>query len=261
MDLIEAIILGIVQGLTEFLPVSSSGHIEIVEYLMGDGLDQDHGMLMTVLLHVATALSTMIFFRDQIKRIIMQMVKEKDFTYALYIILSMIPAVVVGLVFDDVLDAMFNRQILLVASMLIVTGLLLLYADRQHITDKPVNSLRAIIIGIAQAVAVIPGISRSGATISTALLLNVDREQAAQFSFLMVIPLIFGKMAKDLIGESITLTHEPTYYIVGFICAFVVGLLACQFMVGIVKVAKLKYFSYYCFIIGGGILAFNVIGN
>ena len=260
MDLLEAIILGIVQGLTEFLPVSSSGHIEIVEYLMGDAFEEDHGMLMTVLLHVATALSTVIFFRQQIKDIVLQMVNGKDFKYAMYIILSMIPAVIVGLLFDDILEAMFNRQIVLVACMLLVTGLLLLYADRQHISDQPITGIKALIIGIAQAIAVLPGISRSGATISTALLLKIDREQAAQFSFLMVIPLIFGKLAKDLIGDPIVLTHTPAYYITGFVMAFVVGLLACKFMVGVVKVAKLKYFSFYCFIIGGGILAFSLLG-
>lgn len=261
MDLIEAIILGIVQGLTEFLPVSSSGHIEIVEYLMGDALEQDHGMLMTVLLHCATAFSTIIFFRKEIVGIVNRMISEQDFRYALHIIISMVPAVIIGLMFDDILDVMFNRQIVLVACMLLVTGFLLLYADRQHITNLPVNGGRAFLIGLAQAVAVIPGISRSGATISTALLLKVDREKAAQFSFLMVIPLIFGKMAKDLLGESIVLTHTPSYYLVGFVMAFVVGLLACKFMVGIVKVAKLKYFSYYCFIIGGGILAFNLLAG
>ncbi len=261
MDIIEAIILGIVQGLTEFLPVSSSGHIEIVEYLMGDDLDQGNGMLMTVLLHFATALSTVIFFRSDILKLIKGIFSKEHSSYILFILISMIPAVGVGLFFEELLEVMFDRQIKLVGGMLIVTGLLLLYAGRKHETFGKIDGPRAIVIGLAQAIAMLPGISRSGATISTALLLNVERSEAARFSFLMVIPLIFGKIAKDLIGGEIVLQQTTSYYFTGFIFAFVVGLLACKFMVEIVKKAKLKYFSYYCFIIGGGIIALSLFSQ
>jgi len=259
MDLLEAIILGIVQGLTEFLPVSSSGHIEIVEYLMGDELNRGNGMLMTVILHFATALSTVVYFRNDILKLIKGMFTKEHSSYILYILISMVPAVIIGLFFEDFLEALFDRQIRLVGAMLIVTGLLLLYAGRKHLTSGKVDGSKAIVIGLAQAVALLPGISRSGATISTSLLLNVERAEAARFSFLMVIPLIFGKIAKDLIGGEIVLEQSTSYYFIGFIFAFIVGLLACKFMVGIVKKAKLKYFSYYCFIIGGGIIALSLM--
>jgi len=259
MDLLEAIILGIVQGLTEFLPVSSSGHIEIVEYLMGDELNRGNGMLMTVILHFATALSTVVYFRNDILKLIKGMFTKEHSSYILYILISMVPAVIIGLFFEDFLEALFDRQIRLVGAMLIVTGLLLLYAGRKHLTSGKVDGSKAIVIGLAQAVALLPGISRSGATISTSLLLNVERAEAARFSFLMVIPLIFGKIAKDLIGGDIVLEQSTSYYFIGFIFAFIVGLLACKFMVGIVKKAKLKYFSYYCFIIGGGIIALSLM--
>lgn len=254
MDLLEAIVLGIVQGLTEFLPVSSSGHLEIVKYLIGDDVTASQSMFMTVLLHFATALSTIVYFRKSILSILV----NKEFKYIGFIIVSMIPAVFIGLAFDDIIESFFDRKIVFVAAMLLVTGILLLFADFHKKTDEGISWFKAIVVGLAQAVAILPGISRSGATIATSLLLNIDRAEAARFSFLMVIPLIFGKMAKDLISKDIILAHSASYYSVGFIAAFVAGLLACGLMVNFVKKAKLRYFSYYCFLVGVVIIGLHL---
>ncbi len=246
MNILEALVLGVVQGLTEFLPVSSSGHLEIVKYLIGDDVTASQSMFMTVLLHFATALSTMVYFRKSIVSVLV----NREIQYIGFIILSMIPAVFVGLMFDDIIESFFSQKIVLVAGMLLITGLLLLFADHHKKTDESITAGKALLIGVAQAIAILPGISRSGATIASSLLLNVDRAEAARFSFLMVIPLIFGKMAKDLISSDIVLAHPTSYYSVGFVSAFVAGLFACGLMVNIVKRAKLRYFSYYCFVVG-----------
>jgi undecaprenyl-diphosphatase len=163
----------------------------------------------------------------------------------------MIPAALVGVLFEEQIDALFGGRILLVGSMLVITGLLLFIADKAKNTTKSVNFSQSLIIGIAQAIAILPGISRSGATISTSVLLGIDREKAARFSFLMVVPLIFGKMAKDILsGEIATESASFIPLIVGFIAAFLTGLIACKWMISLVKKSQLKYFSYYCFSIG-----------
>ena len=252
MEILKAVILGIIQGLTEFLPVSSSGHLELGKYFMQDDSLAEESMMMTVVLHAATALSTIVVFRKDIAEILgglFQFKYNEETEFSLKIIVSMIPAVVVGLLFEEEMEALFDKNILLVGFMLIVTGLLLFLADRAKLTDKKVTFKSALLIGIAQAIAILPGISRSGATISTSVLLNIDRGRAARFSFLMVVPLILGKMAKDLLDDNFTaVVTDYGALAAGFIAAFVTGLFACTWMIKIVKNSKLKYFSYYCFL-------------
>ncbi len=254
MGFIEAIILGIVQGLTEFLPVSSSGHLELAKAMLGDESLPSESMLMTVVLHAATALSTIVVYRKDIAEILAGLLKFENnasWRFALYVVISMIPAAFVGLMFEEELEQLFDKNILLVGMMLLLTGLLLFLADKARKTDKDVGSVNAIIIGISQAIAILPGISRSGATISTSVLLSIDRERAARFSFLMVVPLILGKIAKDILsGDLAASTTESSHLIAGFIAAFIAGLFACRWMIALVKRSKLVYFSIYCFIVG-----------
>lgn len=249
---LRSIILGIIQGLTEFLPVSSSGHLEIAKYFLGDTSLAEQSMLMTVSLHAATALSTVVVFRKDIGRIIAGLFQKswnEEKIFSLKIIISMIPAALIGLLFESEIEQLFDRRILLVCGMLVLTGLLLLLADRAKNTARPVNYRDALIIGIAQAIAILPGISRSGATISTSVLLGIDREKAARFSFLMVVPLIMGKMAKDLMDGTLQETSVHALpLLAGFIAAFATGTLACVWMIRLVKQSKLTYFSIYCWV-------------
>jgi len=252
MDYIQALILGIIQGLTEFLPVSSSGHLELGKAILGSVPEEN--LTFTVVLHFATALSTILVFRKDITQLIMGLIQFKnndEFKFSLKIVLSMIPAALVGVLLEDELDAMFNGNVFFVGCMLILTAGLLLLADKAKNTGKALSKKNAFIIGISQAIAILPGISRSGATISTAVLLGVDKEQSARFSFLMVVPLIFGKIAKDILGGEINLSSSETMpMLVGFIAAFMTGLLACTWMIKLVKNSKLSYFSVYCLIVG-----------
>ena len=252
MDYIQALILGIIQGLTEFLPVSSSGHLELGKAVLGSVPEEN--LTFTVVLHFATALSTIIIFRKDIVTLLkglFQFKNNQEFQFALKIVLSMIPAALVGVLLEDELDAMFNGNVFFVGCMLILTAGLLLLADKAKKTDKTLSIKSAVIIGISQAIAILPGISRSGATISTSVLLGVDKEQSARFSFLMVVPLIFGKIAKDILGGDISLSStEAMPMLVGFLAAFFTGLLACTWMIKLVKNSKLSYFSIYCLIVG-----------
>jgi len=256
-ELIEPVVLGIIQGLTEFLPVSSSGHLEIAKYLFGDQQVGEESMLMTVVLHFATALSTVVVFRKEVFEILaglFKFEKNEQLNFSVIIIVSMIPAAIVGIKFEDKIEELFNGQLLLVGLMLVVTGVLLLLADRAKHTDKIVGLWSALLVGISQAIAILPGISRSGATISSCVLLGIDREKAARFSFLMVVPLIFGKIAKDVIdavrsGEPFAAEGQAIPLAVGFIAAFITGMIACIWMIKLVKNAKLSYFSIYCFIV------------
>ena len=263
MEIINAIILGIIQGLTEFLPVSSSGHLEIAKAILGENKVGEESLLMTVVLHFATALSTIIIFRKDILEILSGLLQFKNndsFWFSLKIVLSMIPAAFVGVFFNDEIEALFGGALTLVGSMLLVTGLLLLLADKAKASAKKVGIKHAILIGISQAIAILPGISRSGATISTAVLLGIDKEKAARFSFLMVVPLIFGKMAKDILSGDIQ--YETTTFIplvIGFIFAFLTGMFACKWMIKLVKNSQLKYFAYYCFAIGGIVIATSLL--
>lgn len=254
MDTLEAIILGIIQGLTEFLPVSSSGHLEIAKAIFGDTSVPEESLTFTVILHFATALSTIVIFRKEIAEILSGLLQFKwneQTEFSLKIIASMVPAVIVGLLFEKQLEAFFGGKLLLVGAMLIVTALLLLLADKAKNTNKNVSFKDAAIIGISQAIAMLPGISRSGATISTSVLLGIDREKSARFSFLMVVPLIFGKVAKDLLSGDISFESSQTLpMLAGFSSAFIAGLLACTWMITLVKKSKLSYFSIYCAIVG-----------
>ena len=254
MDIIEAIILGIIQGLTEFLPVSSSGHLELAKAILGDTSVPEESLTFTVVLHFATALSTLVIFRKEVAEIIKGLFQFKwndEFKFSVKIILSMIPAVFVGLLFEEELESFFGGKILLVGVMLLITALLLLLADKAKNTNKEVTFSNSVIIGISQAIAMLPGISRSGATISTSVLLGIDRTRAAKFSFLMVVPLIFGKIGKDLLGGDLSFHSSDIIPIsAGFIAAFFAGLLACKWMIALVKKSKLSYFSLYCAIVG-----------
>lgn len=263
MGLIEAIILGIIQGLTEFLPVSSSGHLELAKAILGDATVPKESMAFTILLHGATALSTIVVYRKDIGVIIkglFQSTWNEEKIFSAKIILSMIPAAVVGVLFNEELEVLFSGQVLLVGMMLIVTGLLLFLADRAKSTNKPVSFQSSLLIGVSQAIAILPGISRSGATISTAVLLGIDKEKAARFSFLMVVPLILGKMAKDLLdGGADFGSLSGMVLFSGFSSAFIAGVLACTWMISLVKKSKLKYFAYYCFAAGTLAIALNLI--
>lgn len=254
MEIIDALLLGIIQGLTEFLPVSSSGHLELGKAILGDQSIPEESLLFTVVLHFATALSTIVIFRKDIFSIFRGVLLFKwneDIEFILKIGASMIPAVVIGLFFEDQLEQLFGSNVLLVGSMLIITGVLLFFADKAKNTNKSVSFKNAFIIGISQAIAMLPGISRSGATISTSVLLGNDKTKAARFSFLMVVPLIFGKIAKDLLSGDLSFTSSSIGSLsIGFIAAFVSGLFACQWMISLVKKSKLTYFSIYCFIVG-----------
>lgn len=258
METLDALILGAIQGLTEFLPVSSSGHIELGKAVLGTDIgNKEENLLFTVIVHFATALSTIIVFRKDVMELIKGLFSFKwneETQFLSKIVLSMIPAVIIGLLFEEELEKLFEGQIILVGFMLIITGLLLFLAGRAKKTEKDVTWKDAIIIGLSQAIAMLPGVSRSGATISTSVLLGNDRAKAARFSFLMVVPLIFGKIAKDSLdvikGDVIIDTVSTTPLIVGFLAAFIVGLLACTWMISLVRKAKLHYFSYYCFAVG-----------
>ena len=263
MEIINAIILGIIQGLTEFLPVSSSGHLEIAKAILGEGKVGEESLLMTVVLHFATALSTIIIFRKDLIEIfsgLFQFKNNESFQFSLKIVLSMIPAALVGVFFNDEIEALFGGALTLVGGMLLITGLLLFLADTAKASEKQVGIKDAILVGISQAIAILPGISRSGATISTAVLLGIDKEKAARFSFLMVVPLIFGKMAKDILSGEISATDTNFLVLfIGFIFAFLTGMLACKWMIKLVKSSQLKYFAYYCFAIGGIVIATSLI--
>tara|TARA_B100000795_G_scaffold92606_2_gene67713 strand:- start:7974 stop:8768 length:795 start_codon:yes stop_codon:yes gene_type:complete len=254
MEALDAIILGVIQGFTEFLPVSSSGHLELGKAILGDNSIPEESLLFTVILHFATALSTIVVFRKDIVEIITSLLKfswNEQTQFVSKIIISMLPAVMIGLFFEEELESFFGGNIAFVGAMLLVTALLLWLADRSKNTGKPVTFKSALIIGLSQAVAMLPGISRSGATISTSVLLGNDKSKAARFSFLMVIPLIFGKIAKDLLGGE--LTTQATNFTtlgLGFIAAFISGLIACTWMIKLVKKSKLSYFAMYCVVVG-----------
>ena len=254
MDVITAVLLGIIQGLTEFLPISSSGHLEIAKTILGDNSLPKESLLMTLVLHGATALSTIVVFRKDIQEIfqgLFQFERNDAFYFSLKIITSMIPAVFVGLFFEDFITDVFHKNILLVGLMLWVTALLLYLANRAEVTEKDLNIKSALGIGIIQAIAILPGISRSGATIALGVILGIDKSKAARFSFLMVIPLIFGSMAKSILEIDSQVSEISILSLsLGFIAAFITGILACKWMIEWVKNSKLWYFSVYCLVAG-----------
>lgn len=262
MELIDAILLGIIQGLTEFLPVSSSGHLELGKALLGDDSLPEDSLLFTVVVHFATALSTIIIFRKEVMSLLSGLLsfrRNEETEFCLKIVLSMVPAVFIGLAFEEELESLFTENLLLVGSMLWVTALLLYLADRAKHTGHPVTYVNAFIIGISQAIAILPGISRSGATISTSVLLGVDKSKAARFSFLMVVPLILGKIAKDITSGELTYeTGQAIPMMAGFLAAFIAGLFACTWMIRLVRNSKLTSFAIYCMIIGAIAIGYSI---
>jgi undecaprenyl-diphosphatase len=245
-DILKHFLLGIIQGLTEFLPVSSSGHIELTKFFLG--FEPENNLLFTVVVHFATALSTIVVFRQEIIKIFKGLLSRDTSTirFSGYIIISMIPAALIGVFLDDLIESFFDGMVLLVICCLLISAFLLIVADASRYTNKHIGWKEAIIIGIAQAIAILPGISRSGATIATSVILKVNREEAARFSFLMVVPLIFGKMAKDVMDGALTdadIHLLPLF--VGFIAAFFVGIIACNWMIKLVVKSNLKIFSFY----------------
>lgn len=261
MEIIDAIILGIIQGLTEFLPVSSSGHLELGKTILGDESVPEESLLFTVVMHFATALSTLVIFRKEVFEILRGLFQFKwneETQFSLKIILSMVPAVFLGLFFEEQLEALFGENLQLVGFMLLVTALLLFLADRAKDTQKSVSYPNAFIIGLSQAIAMLPGISRSGATISTSVLLGIDKTRAAKFSFLIVVPLIFGSIAKTLFEGKITLESDQLIPLsAGFTAAFVAGLIACTWMISLVKKSKLSYFAIYCLLVGAAAIVYS----
>ena len=265
MSWLEALILGIVQGLTEFLPVSSSGHLTLLSNLFG--LSGESNLTLIVVLHVATVLSTLTILWKEIVWIFKDLLAKQSWKsyyglnngtkYAINILISMIPVAIVGFFFKDKIEEIFGSGLLIVGIMLIVTALLLAFAyfakprQREHI-----SGWHAFIIGIGQAIAVMPGLSRSGTTIATGLLLGNKKENLAQFSFLMVIPPVLGEALLDVIdisqqGFSAAMDGiSAGTLIIGFIAAFITGCLACKWMINIVKKGKLIWFAIYCVIIG-----------
>jgi len=253
MNWLEALILGLVQGLTEFLPVSSSGHLELGKYILN--INPEKSLVFTVVVHGATVLSTIVVFYKDIFTLIKGVFAFKwneETQYIFKLAFSMIPVAIVGLFFKDEVEALFSGNIVFVGSMLLVTSVLLTFTFFAKSNTRNINFLDAFVIGIAQALAVIPGISRSGSTISTGLLIGNKRELVTRFSFLMVLVPIIGANVKDIMDGGMT-SNEGIGVIplvVGFLAAFVSGLFACKWMIKIVNKGKLIYFAIYTAIVG-----------
>lgn len=254
MSILEAIVLGIIQGLTEFLPVSSSGHIELGKALLGVELEDD--LTFSIIVHFATVLSTIVVFRKQIGQLIRSFFTFKwneDNKFISYLFISAVPIVIIGFTLKGWIEELFTGKLILVGLMLLVTAALLLSTTLFQHTKGKLTWWKALIIGLAQAIAILPGISRSGATISTALNLGVNKEKAAQFSFLMVLLPIIGASLlelKDIAESKDSLSIDIMPMFAGFMGAFLSGWLACSLMLKIVKQGKIQYFAYYCIIVG-----------
>lgn len=253
MDWLEALILGLVQGLTEFLPVSSSGHLELGKVVLD--IQAKENTIFAVVVHGATVLSTIVIFRKDVSILLRGLFKFKwneETIYLAKIAFSMIPVLILGFVFSDEVKSLFTGNPVFVGGMLLITASLLLLTYLPKKSRREINFLDALIIGIAQAAAVIPGISRSGATISTGLIIGNKKENIAKFSFLMVLVPIIGANLKDLFTAQTA--NEQTVgagaLIIGFFAAFISGLIACKWMINLVKKGKLLYFAVYCIIVG-----------
>ena len=265
MDWLQALLLGLIQGLTEYLPVSSSGHLAIGSYLFGVESEENLSFIVTV--HVATVLSTFVVLWNEISWILKGLFKfemNDETRYALNILISIIPIGIVGVFFKDDVEAIFGSGLLIVGCMLLITAVLLTFTYYYKPRQKEKISVRdAFIIGLAQAVAVLPGLSRSGSTIATGLLLGNKKETLAKFSFLMVIPPILGEMLLDILkavkGEEAFGGIGTLPLVVGFVAAFISGCLACKWMINIVKRGKLVYFGIYCAIMGAVTIACSLM--
>ena len=256
----QSVILGLIQGLTEFLPVSSSGHLAIGREILGVEASED--LVFEVVVHAATVLATIVVFRKQIWKLLCGLFKFKyndETDYILKICVSMIPVFIVGMFFKDYVEGLFS-SLLVVGIALLVTAMLLYFSDKASAArkDSPASKARngisygqALTVGLGQALAVVPGLSRSGTTISTGLLCGMKREDVAQFSFLMVLVPILGEAFLDIVGGDMAASSISTLpLILGFLAAFVSGLFACRVMIALVKKAKLKWFALYCALVG-----------
>ena len=267
MNWLQALILGLVQGLTEFLPVSSSGHLAIGREILGVEAADD--LVFEIMVHVATVLATIIVFRKQIWKLLCGLFKFKyndETDYILKICVSMIPVFIVGMFFKDKVESMFS-SLLVVGLALVVTAMLLFFSDiyggRGRVAAgqyrNGIGWWQALVIGIGQAFAVIPGLSRSGTTISTGLLCGVKRSDVAQFSFLMVLVPILGEAFLDFVGGDVASSSVGAFpLLVGFLAAFVSGLFACKVMIALVKKAKLRWFALYCALVGLAVIIFTM---
>ena len=267
MSTIEAILLGLIQGLTEYLPVSSSGHLTIVSTLFG--IDGEQNLTFTVAVHIATVLSTLVILWKEIVWILKGLFRwdgkvNAEQRYALAILVSMIPVGIVGVFFKDYVEEIFGAGLFIVGCCLLITAALLIFSYYAKPRQKEnVSLIDAFIIGLAQAAAVLPGLSRSGSTIATGLLLGNKKERLAQFSFLMVIPPILGEALLDIMKAMKEGTEAATAGIgfvplaAGFLTAFISGCLACKWMIGIVRRGKLIYFGIYCAIVGLALIIFG----
>lgn len=252
MEIWEAIVLGAIQGLTEFLPVSSSGHLELANYLLGIHEPNNLGFAMAV--HGATVLSTLVVFRKEIIKIIQGVFKFKlndESVFAINILISLIPIIFIGLMFKETIEGLFTSNLIVVGAMLMLTSALLTFAHYAKPGYNPITPKNAFIIGLAQACAVIPGLSRSGSTISTGLMMGVDRKEVAKFSFLMVLIPIIGMNILEIINM------EPSQegvggvaMLAGALTAFITGTIACKLMIKIVSKGKLLWFAAYCLAVG-----------
>lgn len=265
MDWLQALVLGLLQGLTEYLPVSSSGHLTIGSYLFG--LNGEDNLAFTVVVHVATVFSTLVVLWKEIDWILKGLFKFRmndETKYFINILISMIPVGIVGVFFKDQVEEVFGSGLLIVGCMLIVTAALLVFSYYARPRQREnISPFHAFIIGLAQAVAVLPGLSRSGSTIATGLLLGNKKEKLAQFSFLMVIPPILGEALLDVVkglkGEEAFGGIDALPLIVGFVAAFVSGCVACKWMINIVKKGKLVWFGVYCAIAGAATIVFSFL--
>ncbi len=265
MDWLQALVLGLLQGLTEYLPVSSSGHLTIGSYLFG--LNGEDNLAFTVVVHVATVLSTLVVLWKEIDWILKGLFKFRmndETKYFINILISMIPVGIVGVFFKEQVEEVFGSGLLIVGCMLLVTAALLVFSYYARPRQREnISPLHAFIIGLAQAVAVLPGLSRSGSTIATGLLLGNKKEKLAQFSFLMVIPPILGEALLDVVkglkGEEAFGGIDALPLIVGFVAAFVSGCVACKWMINIVKKGKLVWFGVYCAIAGVATIVFSFL--
>lgn len=253
MNWIEAVILGIVQGLTEFLPISSSGHLEIGKALLGT--NPEGSLTFTVVVHGATVLSIIVVFRKDLYRLAADFFRfqwNESTRYITKLVVSMIPVVILGLLFEEQIERFFTGNLVFVGAMLLVTALLLLFSHYVRSREKQISLPRALVIGVAQALAVLPGISRSGATISTGLMLGGKREEVTRFSFLMVLLPIIGANAKDMMDHSASAFSglDLLPLLAGAVAAFLSGLFACTWMIRIVNRGRLVYFAFYCIVIG-----------
>lgn len=254
MEIIKSILLGIVQGLTEFLPISSSGHLEIFKVILGFETGLNNNILFTLILHLATSFSVIVVYWNDINKIFKSIfsIKKDENTYFFSLILiSIFPAGIVGFLFEEKISNLFDGNIILVGSMLLLTSIILFVSDFKIKTTNKLDYVKSFFVGVSQALAIIPGISRSGLTICSSVLMGVNRELAAKFSFLMVLPLIFGSFLKILIFDEIIFNQEIiSSYVFGFLSAFISGIFACKWMIVIVKKSKMKYFSLYCLAVG-----------